>query len=202
MERREQSEQALLAAAAEVIAERGMPRASFAEIAQRAGTSRNLPAHHFGSKDVLIARVAERIQERVSAATISAIEARDQDVETLPALEVVRTTVDLYLRRFEDPTPDDRALIVMWGATFPAEAELEGMLEADRRAYIGWAEVIRWGQDDGSIRPDADPAASAVVLHGLMRGVAALLLTEADTTDMTHVRATVDDWITSALARG
>jgi hypothetical protein len=39
-----------------------------------------------------------------------------------------------------------------------------------------------------------------VILHGMLRGVASLLLTEAEYTDMTSVRATVDQWIAGALA--
>ena len=60
------------------------------------------------------------------------------------------------------------------------------------------AALIEQGQRDGSIRPDIDAAASAVILHGLLRGVAALLLTESEYTDMTSVRATVDGWIAGA----
>jgi hypothetical protein len=95
--------------------------------------------------------------------------------------------------------PDDRVLIVMWGATFPSESSVEGMLDADRRAYDGWAGLIERGQRDSSIRRDADARASAVILHGMLRGVAALLLTESAYTDMTNVGATVDRWIAAAL---
>jgi hypothetical protein len=56
------------------------------------------------------------------------------------------------------------------------------------------------GQGDGSIRASADPVACAVALHGLLRGVAALRLTESEYTDMTRVRATIDEWIGGALA--
>ena len=85
-----------------------------------------------------------------------------------------------YLELFENPTAEERALIVMWGATFPSQASIDGMLEADQRSYDGWADLIRRGQEDGSIRSDLDPTAAAVVLFGLMRGVAALLLTESE----------------------
>ena len=67
----------------------------------------------------------------------------------------------------------------MWGATFPSQASIDGMVEAEQRSYDGWADLIRRGQDDGSIRRDLDPTALAVVLFGMMRGVAALLLTES-----------------------
>jgi AcrR family transcriptional regulator len=202
VERRQQSERVLLAAAAEVISERGIDGASLAVIGRRAGTSRGLPAHHFGSKDAFVARVAACAQDRVRGAMRAAIERSQRDAAEMTGLELVRASVDTYLELFEHPTADDRVLIVMWGATFPSESSIVGMLDADRRAYDGWADLIERGQHDGSIRADVNAAASAVILHGLLRGVAALLLTESEYTDMTSVRATVDEWIAGGLAPG
>ena len=119
---------------------------------------------------------------------------------TCPDLNLVRASIDAYLEQFEHPTADDRVLLVTWGATFPSQSSIEGMLDADRRAYEGWAQLITRGQKDGSIRVDVDPAASAVILHGMLRGVASLLLTESEYTDMTSVRTTVDAWIAGALS--
>lgn len=200
VERRRESELALLDAAAEVIAERGINGASLSSIGERAGTSRGLPTHHFGSKDALVSQVADRAQDRIAAATVAAIERAHRHVDELSALELMRATVDTYLELFEHPSADERALIVMWGATFPTESSVEGMLDADRRAYDGWARLVARGHEDGSIRADVDPGAAAVVLHGLTRGVAALLLTESHHTDMRGVRRTVDDLLGAALA--
>ena len=50
-ERRNGSEDALLAAAAELIAERGIDRSTLAGIGERAGTSRGLPTHYFIGRD-------------------------------------------------------------------------------------------------------------------------------------------------------
>jgi AcrR family transcriptional regulator len=199
VERRQESERVLLSAAVEAIAERGITGASLSVIGERAGTSRGLPTHHFGSKDALVARVAARAQDRVRAATAAAITAAHQDIDELSALNLIRAAVDTYIGLFEQPTADERALIVMWGATFPSDSSVEGMLDADRAAYEGWTDLIQRGQADGSIRPDADPVSCAVILHGLMRGVAALLLTESQYTDMTTVRGTIGDWIAGAL---
>lgn len=199
-QRRSASEEALLDAAAELIAERGIERASLASIGERAGASRGLPTHHFGSKDALVARLAGRTQDRISDATVSAVERGERALADLSALDFVRSTVDVYLDLFEHPTAEYRALLVMWGSTFPAESSVDGMVEADRRSYDGWAELLRRGQHEGSIRSDIDPEASAVVLLGLMRGVAALLLTDSEVADMTSVRATCDAWIATALA--
>src|SRR5262249_32340913 len=189
-----------MTAAAEIIAERGLNGASLATIGGRAGTSRTLAPFPFGSKDALIAPVAPSPQDRLTDVLLAALEQSQREPAPVTGLEALRTSVDTYLELFDHPTPEDRVLIVMWGATFPSESSIEGMLDADQRAFDGWAALIERGQHDGSMRPDLDAAASAVVLHGMLRGVAALLLTESDYTDMTSVRATVDTWISSALA--
>ncbi len=199
VQRRAESEELLLSAAAELVAERGIDRASLASIGERAGSSRGLPTHHFGSKDALVARLARRAQDRVGDATAAAFERRRTSSGDAPGLERVRVTVDAYLELFEHPTADARALLVMWGATFPSEAEVDGMIEAQQTAYAGWTDTIRQGQHDGSIRQDLDPVSAAVVLFGMMRGVAALLVTDAELIDMTGARRTCDEWISAAL---
>jgi AcrR family transcriptional regulator len=200
VERRSASEEALLAAAADLIAAQGVGRASLAKIGARAGASSGLPIHYFGSKDALIARVAERAHRRILAAIEAALERAQQTMEGASALELLRITVDTYLEVFHHPSAADRALIVMWGAIFPADASIDGMLEADRYVHDGWVSLIERGQRDGSIRADVDPAAASVLLMGLTRGAAAMLFTESDLADMGRVRATCDEWITAALA--
>ena len=118
----------------------------------------------------------------------------------LSALDEVFLTVDAYLEMFEDPTPDERALLVMWGSTFPSGASVDGMADAERRSYEGLSQLIAAGQQDGSVRPDVDPIATAVLLHGLMRGLAALRLTDSGLTDMRGVRSASREWISLSLA--
>lgn len=199
-ERRSRSEDALLEAAAEIVAERGVQGASLASIGGRAGVSRGLPAHHFGSKDALVTQLAERAQDRIEQLMVE----RRRDHETaagiLSALDQIIFAVDAYFEMFEDPGDDQKALLVMWGSTFPSTASVEGMSEAERRSYEGLSHLIASGHTDGSVRPDADPTASAVLLHGLMRGVAALFLTDGGAADMRTVRRTCREWIAAALA--
>ena len=199
-ERRSRSEDALLEAAAEVVAERGVQGASLASISGRAGVSRGLPTHHFGSKDALVTQLAERAQ---TAIALVIFEAQRRQVEVsgdFRALDEILVGVDAYLELFEDAGPEERALLVMWGSTFPSSASVEGMADAERRSYEGLSQRIASGQDDGSVRRDLDPMASAVLLHGLMRGVAALFLSDSRPADMHAVRRTCHEWIFSALA--
>jgi hypothetical protein len=118
----------------------------------------------------------------------------------LSAFDEILVGVDAYLQLFEDPGPDQRALLVMWGSTFPSDASVDGMVDAERRSYEGLSQVIAAGQDEGSVRSDLDPMAGAVLLHGLMRGVAALFISDRGPADMQTVRRTCHEWIASALA--
>jgi AcrR family transcriptional regulator len=199
-ERRSRSEDALLDAAAELVAERGVQGASLASIGRRAGVSRGLPTHHFGSKDALVARLAQRAQGRIGQQMLEAQPRHAERSGRLSALDELFLTVDDYLEMFEDPTPDQRALLVMWGSSFPSGASVDGMADAERRSYEGLSQLIVSGQHDGSVRADVDPIATAVLLHGLMRGLAALRLTDSGLTDMRGVRVTCHHWISSALA--
>lgn len=199
-ERRSRSEDALLEAAAELVAERGVQGASLASIGGRAGVSRGLPTHHFGSKDALVAQLAERAQTHVGL-VITHAQRRQAGVSgDLSVLDEILVGVDAYFELFDDPGPDERALLVMWGSTFPSHASVDGMADAERRSYEGLSERIAAGQSDGSVRTDVDVVASAVLLHGLMRGVAALYLTDPRPADMQLVRQTCREWIAAALA--
>jgi AcrR family transcriptional regulator len=199
-ERRSRSEDALLVAAAEVVAERGVQGASLATIGGRAGVSRGLATHHFGSKDVLVAQLAERAQNKIGLAIFEAQRQLAEAVGDLPVLDEILVGVDAYLELFEHPEPDERALLVMWGSTFPSDASVDGMADAERRSYEGLSQRIASGQEDGSVRTDVDPMASAVLLHGLMRGVAGLFLSHSDPADMHSVRRTCHELVSSALA--
>ena len=201
-ERRNRSEEALLDAAAALIAERGIDRASLTTIGNRAGTSRGLPSHHFGTKDAMIARLAQRSQEKLSHEMATALERSGLDPYGASGLDLLRAFVGIYLDLFVEPAVDDWALVALWGAMVPAEASVEGMLDADRRAVDGWAALIAHGQSDGSITRDVDPTAGGAALFGLTRGVAALLLIDPELVDVASVREICDHLIARALNPG
>src|ERR1039457_5987046 len=57
-ERRDQAEAALLNAAAELAVEHGVRSLTLARVGERAGSSRGIVTHHFGSKQALLERLA------------------------------------------------------------------------------------------------------------------------------------------------
>jgi AcrR family transcriptional regulator len=200
-ERRASSEAALLKAAAELIAERGVERASLRSIGARAGISRAMPAYHFGSKDALIARLAERGHERTMAATAAALQRRGDQPEAMTALEVLCATIETFLAVLAAPdAPEERAVVVMWGAAFPSEASLSAMADSDRETHGHLAGLIRTGQADGSMRTDLDPDDAATVVMGLARGIAGLSLNDPPMADTPTVRRLCGDTIRALLA--
>ena len=132
-------------AAAEVVAERGVQGASLASIGGRAGVSRGLPTHHFGSKDALVTQLAERAQTTIALVIFEAQRRQAEVSGDLCVLDEILVGVDAYLELFEDAGPEERALLVMWGSTFPSNASVEGMADAERRSYEGLSQRIAIG---------------------------------------------------------
>ena len=90
-QRRDESERRLLAAAAELVVERGMGAATFENIGARAGYSRGLVTQRFGSKRGLIEALIADLQGRLGGLL------EDRRVEELNGLEAVLAYVDVFL---------------------------------------------------------------------------------------------------------
>ncbi len=178
--RRADSERALLDAAATLFAQRGIDGTSLAEIGELAGYSRAHANHHFGTKAVLIQRLLERCQ--------SSFVALLDPPPGASSLEAVQAIADTYVRRVEQPAPGDRAFLVMWGASFPADHQVAAIRDADRRVRDQVEQYVRAGQVDGSISAGVDAAAFSMVFIGLIRGIAGLLLTNTSDVDNDALR--------------
>ncbi len=165
-ERRAESDRRLLQATAELVVERGVEGASLAEIGRRAGYSHSLVHHRFGSKDALIERLNDEAVEQFSEATV-------RRIEGLRGADAVSAVAETYLGMVQGPDPVSRVHLVVWGEAVAAGADKRPYrVTWDRYFRTSLATLIRGGIDDGSIRGDLDPEAGAVVVVGLLRGVA------------------------------
>ena len=191
-ERREEAERRLLAAALEIVVRRGSVRMTLAEVGEAAGYSRGLPAHRFGSKAGLVHALAGYIGERFG-------QQREQGPKPEPGLAAILGNIHFYfslakaatpsrataahcsagpiLERPGDPAGDaftaTRALLVMMTEScMAANTELRAEVVAYNRSALAWFEQhIRTGIERGQIAADNDPAVTAVILLGAMRGV-------------------------------
>lgn len=173
-ERRAESDARLLRATAELIVERGIEGTSLAEIGRRAGYSHGLVHARFGSKDALIERLNDEAVRMFTSTTVP-------QVDQTHGAAALRIVVETYLRLVLGPDPIARVHLLVWSETIARGS--------GRRPYrAGWDRVftsalmsmIATGIEDGSIRPGIDPETAAVVIVGMVRGVALQLILDPD----------------------
>ena len=175
-QRREESDRRMLDAALAIVAQRGTVRMTLAEVGEAAGYSRGLPAHRFGSKAGLLQALAGYIGERFG-------QQRGRSARPAAGLAAILGNIHFYFSRRGGAWTDTRALMVMMSeacmappATALPAAQPDAGLHADVAAYnrsaLAWFEQhIRTGIAHGEIAADTDPALTAVILLGAMRGV-------------------------------
>lgn len=165
-QRREEAERRLLDAALQIVARRGTVRMTLAEVGEAAGYSRGLPAHRFGSKAGLLHALALYIGERFG-------HERRQGAPLAPGLESIVGNIHFYFSRKGGDWTATRALLVMMaeGSMEPESALRQELVAYNRNALAWFERHIRTGIERGEIAADTDPAVTAVILLGAMRGV-------------------------------
>jgi len=164
-QRRAQTEQRVLETAMTLIASHGSRSVTLAEVGEAAGYSRGIVHHHFGSRERLLAAVMEDAQRF----TVPAYEG--------DGLGQIANIVGAYLRNVADRSPSARAFLQLWGEAIagdPVLAPLFAQQDAEFRSFL--AGRIHAGIADGTVRADADPAAAAVFLLALVRGIGLQLI--------------------------
>ncbi len=190
-ERRSQAEQGLLDAAVALFAKRGVDQTSLADIGNQAGYSRGLVNHHFGSKATLVERLAERSRSDFVAGLA------DFDGDEVDALV---TLADAYLDKGALKADTTRAFFVMWGAALPEEAALrEVTATGDARFRMAVESLVRLGQQNDTVTADVDPRGVATTLVGMLRGVIAQFLIDADGVDLAAARTACEQFLRRTL---
>jgi AcrR family transcriptional regulator len=157
---------AILAAAAEVIAERGVQGTRISDVAQRARTSAPGVLYWFPSKDDLLAEALAFADDRFYEGLTGELGALEGPWERLSRL------IALW------PVEDDRETVLwmeLWVRALrdPRLAAIRERLDRRWRGTI--ADVIRDGQASGEFETAADAEDVALLIGALMDGFAILL---------------------------
>lgn len=180
-QRREKAERAILSAALEIIAERGIDELTLAEAGERAGYSRALPAHYFESKDAALAALADFVVEKYLRRVQRSVPAR----EGLPGL------LDRLAHYFDDGPKDARVLRAfhaVLGAAPGKPALAKSVTRLAEGSKKTLAAFIRAGIKRGEIRRDANPEVEAVWILAALRAVMAQWVVAPDKTPVVKVR--------------
>lgn len=171
----------LVEAAREVLARKGWVGMTLAEVGERAGVSRGLASHHFGSKAGLLRALTLHINGGFDQAMAAA-------PKTRPGLEAVLSYVTVYLTRGDKTWTNTRTLLLLM-----AEALIEGsenaIVLADymKRMYDYLEENIRIGIEVGEIHPDVSPKLGAEMVIGMLRGIMLQRLVKGGDIDMSDI---------------
>jgi AcrR family transcriptional regulator len=180
----------VLDAAMRLVAAGGVRAVTLAAVGKEAGYSRGIVSHHFGSRRALMDAVAREVQGRFSPRASAG-----------DGLHRVLDLVDAYLAALSERHRDAQVFLVLWTEAIASDEDLRPIFaERDEAFRTGMADAVRAGVADGSIRADADPAATAVVLVGLLRGVGLQRLLSRAAIDLDDVRAEVEQLLRSGLA--
>lgn len=173
--RRAEAEQRLITAAAEMVGEVGPASVTLANVGQRAGYSRGLATHHFGSKGALMQRLVEAVTHQFRDAMVA-------EGESDEPLAELRALIGIYFDVVADMQPVNRARLVLWADAVanPAEDTRALMVAADREFREGIEKRIEVAVTTGQVPDSVHPHGLATVIVAMLRGVALQALIDDD----------------------
>jgi len=154
----------IVAAAAEVLYERGLFDTRIGDVAQRAGTSSPTILYYFESKDRLLEEAVDRTDQEFYARVVEGQARQSRASDKLVHL-VEETSLG------PQGITDWTLWMEMWVRARRDEKVRETYFRLDRRQRGLIADIVREGQATGEFDPVADPEDFAIALSGLMDGL-------------------------------
>ena len=195
-QRRIEAERRLVRAAAELVGEIGPTRVTLANVGERAGYSRGLATHHFGSKGALMQRLVETVTGQFRDAIV-------EESQSDSPIDQLRQLIDFYFRVVSDLQPVNRARLVLWADAVagPSEDVRPQMISADREFREEIEKRIRQAVSAGDVPASVDPLGLATVIIAMLRGVALQRVLD-DHVDLGAARHEVEQLLCSRLEVG
>lgn len=183
----------MLDAAVRIVAERGLEHLTLAECGEVAGYSRGLAAHYFGSKDALIAAIAQHIVADYTRRARGGSRGRK-------GLDGLLSAVEFYIDNARSHALQLRAFnaVLAVGPTHPELAKVIAKLNRDSSA--GFARGLRACIKLGAVRADIDPEAQSRMLVATLRGVMTQWLLDPDGVDLDTLKVHLVENLRRSLA--
>ena len=173
-ERTARAEAGMIEAAVELLNTVGIQGTTLAAIGEKAGYSRGLVMHHFGSKAGLLRAVLKRITANWTAD----LKASLGDKTGLPA---VSAAIDAHLAHVLRHPEYIRAQNILWGAALDPSSEFKPnvaeFMRIQRESVAAW---VHGGQTKGEILPEINPKRIAEQYYGGLIGINSQWLVSPD----------------------
>lgn len=188
----------LLAAAMEVVREQGAPALRMTDVAARAGVSFGLIAHHFGSREGLVAAAQRTLLEGELDTDLEA--ARHAIAEATGTSDLLERTHDLTAALMHPERTDVRigraaAIAIAHGRDDARALIVEVVTDKLDRV----AAVVTEAQERGLIRDDLEPRAIATFIQSYALGLVLADL-DGERVDDTALIAVIDIALRAVLA--
>jgi AcrR family transcriptional regulator len=194
-ERRGEAEQRLIEAAAAMVSEAGPAKVTVANVGERAGYSRGLVSHHFGSKRALMQRLVESV-------TYQFREALFEQQQSSDALGELRTLIDIYFDVVSDLQPINRARLVLWADAVanPSDDIRPAMVNADQEFREEIEKRLHQATATSQVPPNVNAHGLATVIIAMLRGVALQSLIDDDI-DLAAARFEIEQLLLTRLQK-
>ena len=194
-ERRGEAERRLVEAAAAMVSEAGPAKVTLANVGERAGYSRGLASHHFGSKRALMQRLVESVTYQFREALFDRQESGD-------ALGELGTLIDIYFDVVSDLQPINRARLVLWADAVanPSEDIRPAMVNADQEFREEIEKRLRQAIAMGQVPETVNAHGLATVIIAMLRGVALQSLID-DQIDLAAARFEIEQLLLNRLQK-
>lgn len=191
--RRTEAERRLITAAAEMVGEVGPAKVTLANVGERAGYSRGLATHHFGSKGALMQRLVEEVTRQFRDAMFEQGDASD-------AIAELHALVDVYFGVVADLQPVNKARLVLWADAVANTSDdtRARMVAADREFREEIEKRIDVAASERQLPTDVSPHGLATVIVAMLRGVALQSLID-DHVDLDAARSEVTALLVNRL---
>ncbi|ONI81449.1 TetR family transcriptional regulator [Actinosynnema sp. ALI-1.44] len=185
-QRRNTTRAALLEAAAELVVELGMRAVTLARVGERAGYSRGIVTHNFGSKQALLDALAKASQSGFVPGV----------GDMPPGLERLTALIEGYVNELGRDKVTGRAFLVLWAEAATTTSELSKVFrERDEAFRADLRDDVAAGIADGTIHADTDPSDVAVAILGQLRGIGMQRLLDPGAFDPHRLgRAVAQQW--------
>jgi AcrR family transcriptional regulator len=194
-QRRVEAERRLVRAAAELVGEIGPARVTLANVGERAGYSRGLATHHFGSKGALMQRL-------VDAVTSQFRDAMFEESQSDSPIDQLWHLIGFYFDVVSDLQPVNRARLVLWADAVagPSEDVRPRMVSADREFREEIEKRIPLAKTAGEVAGSVDPHGLATVIIAMLRGVALQYLLD-DQVDLNASRREIEQLLIARVEK-
>jgi AcrR family transcriptional regulator len=195
-QRRKEAERRLIDAAAAMVGEAGPAKVTVANVGERAGYSRGLVSHYFGSKQALMQRLVETVTHQFREALFDQQRSDDDELAELGIL------IGIYFDVVSDLQPINRARLVLWADAVanPSDDIRPAMVNADREFREEIEKRLRHAITSGQVSETVNANGLATVIIAMLRGVALQSLID-DNVDLAAARFEIEQLLLTRVRK-